>query len=492
MPVPISGYEAEWQPARLFSTVGLRGEEERERRATSALLAVAMAVPDFGRALMSELGGPKGKLRTFTEIQLIDDEGARHVPDGAIVCERGKSKWCALVEVKTGSSRLESSQVSRYLDMARVNKFDAVLTISNQITAERTDSVVDVDKRKLKSVRLLHISWWRILTIAVMQHRFKGVSDPDQAWLLQELIAYLDNEKSGASGFQGMGEHWTAVRDAAMHGTLRPSDRGAVEVASRWDQFVEYLALSLSQELGRDVKPVRARNSTAKARTDAFVRELADTGQLVGEIKVPDAVGPITIVSDLRTRRVTTSVSVKAPLTGRPLTKINWILKQLRESPPDLRVEVRFANMRQTSSLLLSEARERPKGLLASSDPRREPRSFELALGRSMGLKRGIDRGSFARETRLQTMLFYRDLVQNLKTWQPPAPRLSKTADEEVDEALPNTTSPRQGQVVVPPPVVSPGGSMPGRRADLVDSEFSEFARKGLSAPASDGADHSV
>jgi hypothetical protein len=39
---------ASWQPARLLSTVGLRGEEEQEKRATSALLAVMYAVPEFG------------------------------------------------------------------------------------------------------------------------------------------------------------------------------------------------------------------------------------------------------------------------------------------------------------------------------------------------------------------------------------------------------------------------------------------------------------
>ena len=40
------------------------------------------------------------------------------------------------------------------------------------------------------------------MTTAVMQHRYHGVSDPDQAWILGELIAYLDHENSGASGFQ--------------------------------------------------------------------------------------------------------------------------------------------------------------------------------------------------------------------------------------------------------------------------------------------------
>ena len=41
-----------------------------------------------------------------------------------------------------------------------------------------------------------------------------------------------------------------------------------------------------------------------------------------------------------------------------------------------------------------------------------------------MGQKRGRAEGSFVRETRTQAVSFYRDLVQNLKAWQAPAPQL--------------------------------------------------------------------
>lgn len=49
-----------WHPARLIPIAGIRGQEEQERRATSALLAVMGAVPEFGHALLGELGAPKG------------------------------------------------------------------------------------------------------------------------------------------------------------------------------------------------------------------------------------------------------------------------------------------------------------------------------------------------------------------------------------------------------------------------------------------------
>lgn len=134
-----------WQPARLIPIAGIRGQEEQERRATSALLAVIRAVPEFGHALLAGANAPRGRITTFAEIQLKDVDGKVSIPDGAVVIERGRTRWRSLVEIKTGSAELHSEQVSRYLDMARDHGFDAVVTISNQITARPTDVPVTVD-----------------------------------------------------------------------------------------------------------------------------------------------------------------------------------------------------------------------------------------------------------------------------------------------------------------------------------------------------------
>src|ERR671911_465339 len=116
------GPEQDWVPARLIPTAGIRGQEEQEKRATSAFLAVLPAVPDFGHALLSGMGAPKGRISTFTEVRLKDEAGKTHIPDGAIVVERGRTRWSCLVEVKTGAAQLKDEQVNRYLDMARENR----------------------------------------------------------------------------------------------------------------------------------------------------------------------------------------------------------------------------------------------------------------------------------------------------------------------------------------------------------------------------------
>lgn len=440
--MPESMSHEDWQRARLIPIAGIRGQEEQEARATSAFLAVLSVVPTFAQSILVPFGAPRGKVETFAEVRFKDAAGKVHRPDGAIVATRGPKAWRALVEVKTGTAPILEEQVNRYLDLARDNGFDCVITISNDIVSSATEVPYSYDRRKTRRVSLYHMSWWRILTKAVLEHRHRGVSDPEQAWILGELIAYLDHEKSGASGFQDMGSSWVAVRDGARQGTLRASDPGVREVAAHWEQLLEYLALGLSQELGREVVPVRPRKQSHADRVEEHIRRLANAGELAATVRVPDAVAPIDLVANLRARQVTTSVSLGAPGDGRQVTRVNWLLRQLRGADPRLRVASSFASTRETSSVLFGEAVEQPDRLLSAADRRREIRGFEVALTRGMGLKAGRGTGSFIGDTRAQLFAFYGDVVQDLVGWQRKAPRLPEASDP--------------GEVLDEPPVVEP------------------------------------
>ncbi len=427
-----------WRHARLIPTFGTRTQQEQEKRATSCLLAVMHGVPEFGHALLTELGAPKSPvIETFAEVRFKDAAGKTVIPDGAIVCRRAGKTWTCLVEVKTGSARLNDDQVVSYLDVARKNGFDGVLTISTQITATSAESPIYVDGRKLRTKGLWHFSWWRVLTEAVVQQRYHGISDPDQEWVLRELIHYLSSEASGAVGFEDMGGNWVTVRKAAHDGTLRPGD-AARDVAERWEQFANYLALSLSQELGATVTSQHPRKQTATARLDQIVKSLADSGHMHATLRVPDAVGPLQIRTDLRARQTVTSVAIDAPREGSPKTRFTWLMRQLKEAPDDLRVEAAFPNARVTTAASLGDVRGDPKLLYYPPDPKREPRSFVLARSRPMGQKRGRAEGSFVRETSAQAVEFYRDLVQDLQPWPAPPPKL-RTKPESNDGTSPES-----------------------------------------------------
>lgn len=429
--------EEAWHPARLIPTTGIGGAQEQEERATSSLLAVMHAVPEFGRALLVHAGAPAGRIRTFTEVYIKDlDNGTTSIPDGAILVEKGQTRWCALIEVKTGGNPLGKEQVERYLDLARINSFDAVITISNDITSASTVSPINVDVRKTKKVDLRHLSWFQVTTEAVLQHRHRKLSDPDQAWLLGELIYYLENDKSGAGGFDDMGDQWVTVREEARSRTLNANSKGARDVTRRWEQFAEHLSMILEQDLGKDVTVVWPKKTEPAVRLDQAVRRLVDDGCLVTSIKVPNAVAPIDIEVNLRTKEVTTSATAPAPREGRPATRINWLLRQLKDAPPALRISVRYPHTTDRPSILLRDAEKASQNLLHPTDAKRDPLEFTVAWAQPMGSKRGKLAGSFVGDTKSQTLDFYRNVVQTLRPWIASAPKLSAAAEAVVKSGV--------------------------------------------------------
>jgi len=428
-----------WEPARLIPVSGIRNAEEQERRATSALLAVLSAVDEFGLALTKPYGALKGHFEAYIEVPFELADGRSVRPDGLIRTTRGKRSWTALIEVKTGSTELSREQVETYLDIAREQAFDCVITISNQIARIPGEHPVDVDKRKLRRVALHHLSWSRVLTEAVLQKSHRGVADPDQAWILGELIRYLEHPNAGAVDFCDMGEHWVRVRDAVRNGTLRYRDKEAVEVAGKWEELVSFAALRLGRKLGTDVQEVLA----VKERQDISIRianivdAMVTRGVMPGAIRIPDTVGPIALTADLRARQIVVSVSIDAPKKGRATTRINWLLRQLRSTSPDVRLDSRGMHSRSSMSDLLGNVRNNQSLLIPIDN--REIVSFTVSLTRPMGLKRSVGKRSFI-DSVLHTLDdFYGDVVQHLREWQPPAPKLQRSEIEEIDTRPPSS-----------------------------------------------------
>jgi hypothetical protein len=433
--------EETWHAARLIPTSGINGAEEQERRATSALLAVMVAVREFGRAITQPLGAPAGNVEAFIEVP-FDVNGQRVFPDGLVRVTRGKRSWTCLVEVKTHSNELQAQQIENYLDVARENGFDAVLTISNQIASTPGGHPTVVDKRKLRKAALHHLSWTEVSTAAVMQKVHRGVSDPDQAWVLGELIRYLEHPRSGAMEFEDMGPSWVTVREAVRAGTLRPNDKTALDVIGRWDQLIQYLGLRLGRTLGVEVRPAFTRHQVADpaARAQTSLASLCSTGTVEGALKIPNAAGDLVVSADLRAQTVSASLRVDAPRDGRSLTKVRWIVRQLPTAPETLRIDAFAAYSRGAStSCLLRDARV-DQALLVD-DPKKELRSFQLTYATAMGSKRGQGRGSFVGSVLGLVEGFYADVVQSVKPWNAPPPQVRPEAatSEAEDVSVPSS-----------------------------------------------------
>ena len=434
-----------WQTARLIPTSGINGQDEQEMRATSALLAVLSAVKEFSSLLLKPVGAPAGTVSTFIEVAFDLADGKRLRPDGVIQISRGSKSWTALVEVKTGAAELAREQLESYLDLAKDNEFDAVITISNELATSAGSHPVEVDKRKLKRVALHHISWAEVLSAAVTQRVHRGLSDPDQAWILAELIRYLEHPKSGALDFNDMGNAWVAVRESVAAGTLRSNDRGIGEVVARWDQLLRFGALRLERELGNGVQVLISKKESIDpaARRARQVDELVSNSCFTGSFRIPNTVADLSVFVDLRSSRCQVSVDIPAPGEGKALTRVNWLLRQLSDAPDQLRIDA-FAHLSRTStSELLKTVRANPTVLLP--DPKADLRRFRVTATSPLGTKRGTGRGSFIDSVLASVDGFYEVVLQRIRPWQAKVPQLPKegTAVEAAGIDLTATVEPQ-------------------------------------------------
>jgi hypothetical protein len=419
--------DSKLESARLIPLSGIGSDVEAEQRASSAFLAVLSVVRDLSQELLTPLGASRAQkaiVETFIEPRL-SSKGVR--PDGMIRVEYGKQQWSALVEVKTGANNLSPQQINDYWDLAREVGVDHILTISNEIAPKA--GVHPTEGLKVRSnsrVQVSHISWSKIVSTAIRIKRHKGVGDPEQAWILNELIRYLENPASGALDFGDMGRYWVTVRDAAREGTLSKKTEGVADVATRWDQLLRFRAMKLSADIGEDVDLVVLRGQAATAqRTAALIDSMCLNGTLTGGLRVPKTAGDLLVAADLRARRLAASIDILAPQDRGARGRVTWLVTQLPEAPATLIIEAYPKGLRAGTSSSLGQAREDRYAPLGAD--RREPHRFRIVMRAEMGLGRQAKSktSSFIDSVSGLVNAFYGQVVQQIAPWQPPAPRLS-------------------------------------------------------------------
>ena len=449
----------EARKVRLFPSHHISSVREAELRAAASLLAMINAVSEFGRAVVSLAGGPKGKPECYTEVPFrAGDTGTvTDRPDGLIRVTRGKTEWQALVEVKVGDAALEQGQFDRYHRLAGDEGINGLLTISNQAAlANGLPPNVKVDGRRCKRVPVVHLSWQRLLSEARMLSRRKEVADPDQQWMLEEWIQYVADPDSRIIEPPQLGKHWNAVLSAARRGNLAGSAPQLRDVVVHWDAFLRKLGLRLRAKLGVEVEPRVSR----AARTDPEVRfrrlhaRAADHGELSGVFRIPGAAGDLTATVLLPSRTVRYGVTLDAPSEGRAKTRVNWLLRQLRdgETPRDLVLQVHWDARGMTTQARLREALDDPGVLMrdATGAPipgERMPRSFLLEQTVALAKGRGRSTAPVLEGIARGVEGFYRNVVEGLRAYVPRAPRLAQTEEQLIPEQpkkRPETPAPRE------------------------------------------------
>lgn len=441
--------------ARLFPTVRISSSKEAELRAVAALLATLRAVSEFGRSIIKASGGPAGRLSCYTEVPLKSDvpDAKELRPDGVIRVVRGSTDWRAMVEAKVGDCDLEAEQVNDYHRVAKEHGFAVLITISNQAALSDGLPPVNLDGRRLKSVPVVHFSWDRLLSEARMLGQKSGIADSDQSWMLSEWIKYVADPGSQIIAPPQLGEHWNDVVRAARESNLPSVAKYVHDLAPAWDGYLRKECLRLRAKLGVEVEPrvPLSERRDPDARLTRIAQEVFDEGCLRGQVRVPDAASDLTIEVSIAAGVVRFGAELQAPQEGRQQTRINWLLKQLREEsiPADLVVKVDWDRKNLFTLGKAGELRVNASGLMFDGHHQAVPsdalpRRFLLELTRKLDKPKGKSTTSVLKGISNDLEAFYGSVVEHLVGYVAPAPKLPRkdTAPPSAANAAPAQSAP--------------------------------------------------
>lgn len=421
-------------PARLIPSLP---DSKREEKATSSLLATFRVVPEFAKAVLSEAGasvGVRAKIECFTEVVFDSAEHKDMRPDGLIVVKTGKREWSALVESKIGTATHSNKQVEKYLAVAKELGVDALITISNDYAVLPTHHPLTVPKQATKKVELYHFSWLSITTKALLLSKNKVVDDPEQAYLLEELLRYFRAKSSGVSPLTQMSQGWRDVCDHIQKGAVIQRQLQEVESAvGSWNQLLRYLSLRLSAATH---SPVAIQLSKKlKASPEDQVKDATEsvlkTSQLSGRLEVPNAAGPIQVTADFMRRTVSLDMKLISPQdVKRPSAAINWLSRQLKGAaePDNIMVKAYWPKRTPMTMQPLSQVLKDADSLVPEGI-KDIPKELEVGVvidlaGRFRGTR------TFIEETEKGLKHFYDSIGEHLNVWVAKAPRIQHTKPE--------------------------------------------------------------
>ena len=432
--------------ARLFPVIAETGKEQK---AVSILLSVMAAVPVYAHSILLTLGqriGNRTQVDTFTEIVFKTEskETSKDRPDGLIKVSTGRGRsWSCLIEAKIGKSELGYDQVDRYIRLAKENCVDAVLTISNQFAANPTHHPLGKSVKRPKTVELYHVSWGFLLTEAIRLHEQTVVEDPEQAFLIRELVRFLSHPSAGVSGFTSMPSEWSATVDKIQAGG-RILKGDALVVVGAWHQELRDLSLQLTQLVRYRVETFLARKHLAdpELRLSDDADTLISDGVLKANLVVPNAASQIHITADLKTRVLRVSMMIDAPRDkARNSSRLNWFLRQIKNTQrEDIYISAIWASRAASTMYSLEEWRDDPKSIDSSANSS-EIRAFEIRLV-STNSKRFAGVRTFIDELENLVPTFYEEVGQHLVAWQAPAPKPMSPPNSERYAGGPDSKTP--------------------------------------------------
>lgn len=439
--------------ARLIPTLP---DSKKEEKATSCLLATFMVVPEFARQVLSDAGAPVGKrlhIECYTEVIFKSAESGKNSrPDGLIVVKGGSKTWMALIESKIGNNQLSPEQVEDYLDLARKHDIDSVITISNQFATTPTHHPIKINKNKLRTTQLFHFSWLSLVSKAILISDNKAIEDVEQAYILNELVLYLNHDSSGVSALAKMHSDWKESYNDVHQGVKLGKSADVVRNSvSSWHQLQRYLSIKLSISIGSQVTVhlTRQRANDAEFNLQEDCVTLSQKNFLDTDFVIKNAASNLHFCADFLRRTITISMKLEAPKDkSRATAPINWLTRQLKGLDIEsATVRAHWPGRILMTSASLQDAIENPNVLLP---PGENVLPSYLEVARVIDLSaRFKGAKTFVEDSWSELESFYRDVGQHLSKWVPKAPKIKDAGPEIADaEFLPPDSAASSGGVI--------------------------------------------
>jgi hypothetical protein len=426
--------------ARLFPVLA---DTSKEGRTLSIFLSCFQNVEEFGRSLLSSIDiktGARSRVECFTEVGLLKCNGMENLrPDGLIVVTSGTKIWTALIEAKVGNADLTAEQIDNYVELAKLNGVDALITLSNQFAPLPSHHPVPVLSAARKKIALFHWSWMYVVTEATLLLNNDDVADREQRVILQEMNRFLLHPSSGVKSFEQMPGAWTdIVSKVQAGGSVSAGSPDAREVVGAWHQVVRHLSYNLSRQLSTDVevRMSRAQAADPALRQKEALQGLAGDAQLSTVLIVPNAAADIRIVADLKKRTVALSMKLRAPDDIKSTkARANWLVRQLQKSDgKNVHVRLCWPGKSADTQFRLEELRN--DAALASTDRDGQTvLSFEVLMVKDLA-GRFAQRRNFVGDLEQVLPDFYEQVAQHLKAWQAKAPKLPADKAEPADVSV--------------------------------------------------------
>ncbi|MEG6509207.1 hypothetical protein V6C03_09515 [Methyloligella sp. 2.7D] len=427
MTVDLPEFLKSGEPARL---IPVGSASQRERAAASVFLAALTVVRPFAEGVFDTLKKPlrsRSTVSAFTEVEFKKQpEEARCRPDGLLLVDSSRSEWRAIIEAKIGTATITEEQLARYGKLAIENGIDAVITISNELTAFPDHPPYEVPAALAGKVEVYHWSWMRLITLGTnLLSEADENFDPEQHFLLKEVLRYFSHDNTDVRGFHQMNAEWPDLQERVQSGAkLHKTHNIVTNTVSAWHQEQSDLCLIMSRKLK---VPVRLKikkhyRNDQTSRIEADAEELVASKKLRAIFEVPNVASSIEVTADVSKRTVMCRMSVEAPEDRKRYeSRLNWLLRQLPdETAGPVGIHIRWRNGG-TSFGWAEELRNDPK----TADIDRSgalPKCFEVVTITDLGKKfAGVRK--FIEVLEEAVPQFYDDVARHIRPWQPsPSP----------------------------------------------------------------------